>query len=280
MWEIGGVKRSARAALVRYYWSAVAMTAAWALIGVLAESFNSNVYTVSGQGTSTLGQLLSQNYYGAMAWNGAELHYRALFIAVIIALLHIFVSNPVWVGVMRYITKSQLLGSPAPSEELWWAFRCGSYGNVVKIMFLRDLYTSLWTLLLIIPGIVKGLEYTMIPFILAENPEVDTRDAFALTKDMMSGGRLQMFLLQLSFIGWYLLETLGIFFLVRFFGMLGLFYMTIAAFLSSYLGAILLTPYVSASISEVYLFVRREINGFPFSGFGTAEWTEEAEEDE
>lgn len=280
MWGIGDVKRSARAALANYYWQALKVTAVWALVGVLVESFNSNLYKIGSHRTSTVGQLLSQNYYGAVVWNGAEYHIRAVVLAVIIALLHIFVTNPLRVGLQRYITKSQLLGGPAPSGELWWAFRCGFYGNVVKIMFLQDLYTVLWTLLFIIPGIVKSLEYTMIPFILAENPEVDTRDAFALTKDMTGGCKLQLLLLSLSFIGWYLLESLGIYIFIWLLGMLGLFFMLAASFLSAYLGSILLTPYVLASTAEVYLFVRREIRGFPFGGFGVDERMEETAAEE
>lgn len=274
MWEIGRAKQSARAALVNYYWYAVVISAVCLLIASFGDAFNAG-FDPDGRRISILGQLFSQNYYGAIAWNGAWLHVGATILAVVIALLQIFISNPLSVGLARYITKSQLLGGSAPFKEIWWGFRCGSYGNVVKIMLLRDLYTFFWTLLFVIPGIVKSLEYTMIPYILAENPEVDTSDAFALTKDMMSGSRFQMFLLQLSFIGWFLLGGLGVGIIIYMFKVTGPLARTVATSLGGLLVSVFVIPYVEASVSEVYLTVRSEIGDFPFSGFGVTEVTED-----
>ena len=87
-------------------------------------------------------------------------------------------------------------------------FKSGNYLNIVKTMFLKDLYTFLWTLLLIIPGIVKSFEYLMVPYILAENPGMDSREAFALSKQMMDGEKANAFMLGLSFIGWYILTII------------------------------------------------------------------------
>lgn len=274
MWEIGRVKQSARAALVNYYWYAVVISALCLFIASFGDAFNVG-FAPDGRRTSILGQLFSQNYYGAIVWNGIRLHARATILAVSIALLQIFINNPLSVGLARYVTKSQLLGGSAPLKEIWWGFRSGSYGNVVKIMLFRDLYTFFWTLLFVIPGIVKGLEYMMIPYILAENPEVDTSDAFALTKDMMSGGRFQMFLLQLSFIGWFLLGGLILGVIIYMFQVAGPVARVAATSLGGWLVSIFVTPYVEASVSEVYLTVRREISDFPFSGFGVTEVTED-----
>ena len=129
--------------------------------------------------------------------------------------------------------------------KVFWVFGCGNYMNVVKIMFLRDLFTALWSLLLVIPGIYKGYEYAMIPYILSENPEADSRDVFAVTKDMMNGNRFQLFLLELSFIGWYLLGVL-----------------------LCCVGGVLVVPYQEASIAELYSHLRSFIHGFPFNGYG------------
>ena len=63
-------------------------------------------------------------------------------------------------------------------------FKSGHYGNIVLTIFLRDLFISLWTLLLVIPGIVKIYEYLMVPYILAENPAMDRKSAFAISKRM------------------------------------------------------------------------------------------------
>ena len=88
------------------------------------------------------------------------------------------------------------------------AFRSGHYVNVVLVMFLKNLFTSLWTLLFVIPGIVKHYEYLMIPYILAENPGMDRKEAFQISKRMMDGQKMETFILDLSFIGWILLSAI------------------------------------------------------------------------
>ena len=75
-------------------------------------------------------------------------------------------------------------------------------------MFFKDLFTALWSLLLIIPGIIKGYEYCMIPYLLAEDPSISKDDAFAATKQMMDGDKWNTFVLDLSFIGWAFLGVL------------------------------------------------------------------------
>ena len=86
------------------------------------------------------------------------------------------------------------------------------YVNIVLTMFLRDLFTTLWSLLLVVPGIVKHYEYLMVPYIIAENPAMDYKEAFQISKQMMDGNKWDAFVLDLSFIGWTLLGvcTFGI----------------------------------------------------------------------
>ena len=58
-----------------------------------------------------------------------------------------------------------------------YGFRPGNYMNIVEVMFFKWLYILLWSLLLIIPGIIKSYEYRMVPYILAENPSMDRKRA-------------------------------------------------------------------------------------------------------
>lgn len=87
-----------------------------------------------------------------------------------------------------------------------------NFGNVFILNLLISIFTFLWTLLFIIPGIIKGLSYSMANFIMAENPDISAPDAIKESKKLMDGNKLDYFLLSLSFIGWYILEffTLGI----------------------------------------------------------------------
>ena len=82
------------------------------------------------------------------------------------------------------------------------------FGTGFAQHFLRGLYTLLWTLLFIIPGIIKGYSYAMTPFILAENPELTASQAIERSEDMMDGRKGDLFFLDLSFIGWNILAAL------------------------------------------------------------------------
>lgn len=77
---------------------------------------------------------------------------------------------------------------------------------------LIGLYTFLWTLLFVIPGIVKSISYSMSLYILKDNPDISANKAITLSKEMMKGHKAEYFLLQLSFIGWFILSafTFGI----------------------------------------------------------------------
>ncbi|HAJ74381.1 MAG TPA: hypothetical protein DCM49_06270, partial [Lachnospiraceae bacterium] len=86
------------------------------------------------------------------------------------------------------------------------------YMNVIKTEFIGDVYIFLWSLLLVIPGIIKSYEYRMVPFILAESPTMETREVLELSRNIMYGNKWQAFLLDMSFIPWHILGvvTLGI----------------------------------------------------------------------
>ncbi len=73
---------------------------------------------------------------------------------------------------------------------------------------LVTLYTFLWSLLFIIPGIVKSYSYAMTPYILLDRPELSATDAIKESEKMMNGHKMDLFILDLSFIGWILLSML------------------------------------------------------------------------
>ena len=73
---------------------------------------------------------------------------------------------------------------------------------------LRGVYTILWGLLLVIPGIVKNYAYAMTPFIMSENPNMTASEAITASKELMDGHKGELFMLDLSFIGWDILAAL------------------------------------------------------------------------
>ncbi len=84
-------------------------------------------------------------------------------------------------------------------DKFWPAF---------KVNFLTSLFTVLWSLLLVVPGIIKAFAYSQAMYILAENPTIGAREALKQSEDMMRGHKMELFVLSLSFIGWYLLSVI------------------------------------------------------------------------
>lgn len=132
----------------------------------------------------------------------------------VVILLDVFIFNPLEVGCKKYYLRN--LNEPAQVGNIGYAFD-NNYKNITKTMFFRDLFTVLWTLLFIIPGIVKSYEYQMIPYLLADNPQMTKEQAFEESKRMMQGQKWKAFVLDLSFIGWNILSALTL-------GILGIFY--------------------------------------------------------
>ncbi len=82
------------------------------------------------------------------------------------------------------------------------------FGTGFAQAFLRSLYTFLWALLFIIPGIIKGYSYAMTPYILTDHPEMTASEAIERSKLMMDGHKGELFVLELTFIGWSILAGL------------------------------------------------------------------------
>lgn len=135
-------------------------------------------------------------------------------ILTVFIVVDIFLINPFDVGGKRFLRKS--IEDAAQVKEIAFAYD-HSYKNVVKVMFRRDLYTFLWTLLFVIPGIVKMYQYLMVPYILSETPDMDYREALDKSRDMMNGHKWRAFVLGMSFILWDFLGLLTL-------GMVEIFY--------------------------------------------------------
>ena len=84
--------------------------------------------------------------------------------------------------------------------------------NSIILYILQTIYIFLWTLLLIVPGIIKAISYSMSFFIMSDEPDITASEALKKSEEMMEGNKMRYFLLSLSFIGWILLSvlTLGI----------------------------------------------------------------------
>ena len=129
-------------------------------------------------------------------------------------LVYFFLIFPLTLGFMNALLKLLRTGDASITENTFHiAFQ--NYWHKVWGMVLMHIFIWLWSLLLIIPGIIKSFSYAMTPFILEENPELSANEAIDRSRAMMRGHKFDLFWLLLSFIGWFFLciLTFGIGFL-------------------------------------------------------------------
>lgn len=149
----------------------------------------------------------------------------ALALVVFAYILSLLLVLPFQVGVSRFMIKS--IEDTAKVRETAYAFD-HSYKNVVKTMFHYDIRVFLWYLLFIIPGIYKQYQYRMVPYILAEHPDMHYREVLQKSSELMNGQKWKAFVLDLSFVLWHILGiiTCGI---VQIFYVTPYWYLTNAA---------------------------------------------------
>jgi hypothetical protein bacD2_08850 len=123
--------------------------------------------------------------------------------------------------------------SPFAVGSLFEGFN--DYGRIFGTMLLQGIYTILWTLLLVVPGIIKSYSYAMTVYILKDEPQLKYNAAIEKSMAMMDGHKWDLFCLQLSFIGWWILGifTLGI-------------------------GYLWLMPYITSATANFYMEVKAD----------------------
>lgn len=165
-----------------------------------------------------------------LALGGILLSIVAVVAAVAALTWGILVSPVVRVGWCRAMMENR--SGKGPFETLFSGFRTG-YWNLVRGSFYANVRIFLYSLLLVVPGIIKSYQYFFVPYLLAENPELEPARAAELSTLMSEGEKWHMFVLDLSFFGWRLLGTL-------FFG----------------LGNLFVEPYYQATMAELYAAMR------------------------
>lgn len=127
------------------------------------------------------------------------------------SLLSLLLYGPLYVGFYAAFRKLLLTGDDHLTRN-FFSLGFGRFFHNMLGYIVMELKVLLWTLLLIIPGIVKGFAYAMTPFILEDEPELSPLQAVKKSDAMMKGHKFDFFYLTLSFIGWIILSlfTLGI----------------------------------------------------------------------
>jgi len=209
MWTRGELKEKAKVAFKANYWHTV-------LICIVLF-----IFTGGGSGNSGRNAAKQNGVdYSDLAENPLLVLtvLSAILVILIIAIvLKIVVGNCLIVGAQRFLLDNSINTETGAEEKAKFKtviciFKSGKWGNVTLAMFLKDLFVSLWYLLLIVPGVIKAYQYRMVPYILADEPDMNWKEALATSKEMMEGQKWNAFVLDLSFIGWFLLSaiTLGV----------------------------------------------------------------------
>lgn len=231
MWTRELLKNNAKEIFRRNYWTCVGVSL---VLTVLIGGGGSVVGRIGENNINISYHNYGSNYYYGDSARGFMVSMFAVAAALIIALATIaftvFAGNVFKVGGCSFFIKNRNM--TGTFGNILDGFKSGHYGNVVKTMFFYDLYIALWSLLLVIPGIVKSYEYRMVPYILAENPGMDYKQVLEISKRMMNGQKMETFILDLSFIGWQLLAGITC-------GIAGIFYVN---------------PYINATNTELYAF--------------------------
>lgn len=168
----------------------------------------------------------------------------AVFLVVLVFAIcwSVFIANPITVGSNRYLMENRA-GFP-PVTSMFSTFKGKEqYLNIVKVMFQMRLEIFLWSLLCLIPGIYKSYQYYYIPYLLAENPYMSYSRAKELSIAMTDGEKMEIFVLELSFIGWYFLGALA-----------------------CGVGTLFVTPYAASTYAELYAAARAKAFSLGITG--------------
>jgi len=230
MWTRRGLKMRAKDVLRTNYWMAflVSLVILLSVGGSVSLCWKTSADEIKNNGTI---------FYNVDPVLIISVLLIVLVTAAVVLLLvlafKILVANPLEVGGRKYFVQSaQYIENRGCFR---FAFHSANYRHIVGAMLLRDLFIFLWSLLFIIPGIIKFYSYRMVPYILADNPNIGASRAIQLSKDMTYGHKWRMFVLDLSFLfGWYLLGLL-----------------------CAGIGTLFVNPYAYATGAELYLVLRQ-----------------------
>lgn len=222
-------KSRAKAALQNNYWKAFLvcfLTTAIMGAGTTVSTVMNNPFTNQGIMENEFSVSVSYSPFASIG-----------------SLVTFLLAGTLTVGAARFFL-NLANSAQAGVEDLFSAFK--HYGNTFVMGLLTALFTFLWSLLFIIPGIIKSLGYFAAPYILAEHPEIKAKEALKMSEEMMQGHKKDLFLLELSFIGWFILAAVP----------LGL-------------GLPFLMPYYQATMAEFF----NEVSGNNYEKYmnGTAE---------
>lgn len=240
MWTRKGIKDYAKDFLRKHYWKAFLVCLIATLLsgggggGTSADYDDLNLYSNQPDIVEEFDEGVQ---FDSMTNNvrkrivKSPLYYIAggslLIIVIVSTILLITVGYAIEVGKSRFFLDG--FEENVRIKKVFSTFNTEEYFFIVKTQLLRTVYNFLWILLFIIPGIVKAYEYRMVPYILSEKPDLSSNEVITKSKEITYGHKMDMFVLDLSFIGWHIAGVI----------LLGL-------------GGLLFNPYFEATYARLY----------------------------
>ncbi|MGN0476827.1 MAG: DUF975 family protein, partial [Ruminococcus sp.] len=176
----------------------------------------------------------------AAAFSIAKANDALAIILIVLGLSAVFFIWMVFFNTFRSIFRRIFLecrvNERVPFQRFTFLYKAKRMLKVAATLLLLDVYTILW-MFAIVGGVIKSYSYILVPYIVAENPDISPNEAITLSRKMMKGHKWERFLLQLSFIGWDILGVLT-------FGILNVFYVN---------------PYKESVYCEYYVRLREEV---------------------
>ena len=202
MWTRQELKEKGKTAFKANYWKNVLVAFLLAILSAGASISSSTGSNNDSSGASDALSNLSPVQVGFLAGG-------TVLLIIVCVLLDIFIFNPLQIGCYAFF-KDNVKTHSAELDTLKVGFT--DYGHKFCTMLLMSIYVVLWTMLFIIPGIVKSYSYRMVPFIVQDYPDLTAKEVINKSREMMDGQKMETFKLDLSFIGWFLLAlvTLGL----------------------------------------------------------------------
>ena len=220
MYSASDYRGMARRALKNYWWLAVGVTLLASILGGTSSSFTPSFsLTINGDD-------LTQYYPEALR------HALQVFLPVsgVISLVQFVIGGSVSIGHNRFCLKL-VDGEQAQFEDLFSGFDI--FGNAFVLNLLITLKVFAWSLLFVIPGIVKMYAYSMAYYIKLDHPDYGWKACIDESRQLMDGHKWEKFVLDLSFLGWIIVGSLC----------LGV-------------GTLWVTPYMEAANAQFYEYVR------------------------
>lgn len=178
----------------------------------------------------------SANYWPCVLVSLLVPLFLAACSSITMGIASILLAGPIAVGMNHFFVqvfqgKGSFVNVGTPFSEAFTGF-----GRKLGGYWWMQLFLFLWSLLFVIPAIIKTYGYSMTMYILSDCPNVRAKDALKLSMRIMMGHKWELFVFQLSFIGWFILNSFT-------FGLLGLFYVV---------------PYYQTAMAGFYLEVRED----------------------